>query len=148
MISHPDHRERSIREQRMNTVQELTQEEKNRAIARFIEEKSNPNSKFGIYRRIGRYHFIHKVNGDIDHEFNASIGYETDEEFNSTIESIAEKLKTGEISIEITKVTEDWDDIPSPDPQELAEAEASMNQFQIPLPPILKVPPTNEPSWD
>ena len=113
-----------------------------------IESSIEDSNGSDLLIPFGHYHYKRTYNGDIDLEFNVPILIESTDELNSTLDQIRKDLMDGEITITIHKKTEYWDDIPSPPAEDLAQAIAIMNEYELPEPEVPKVPETDQPSWD
>ena len=151
MIAKPDHPKRSIKERILDPHYRITEEEWQEYLQSIRD--ANPNSNLNDddtreLKVLGRYHYIHRINGELNNEFNVRIVVETEEDFKLTMRTIEDYLRTGEITITINKIIEDWDDIPSPPQEQLEKAIEIANQFKLELPPVPEVEKTNEPSWD
>ena len=101
-----------------------------------------------IYHRYGRFHYEHRVNGELDHQYDGHIVYSNRRELHQSMQFLEQEIFDGNVTITIKKVKEDWDDIPSPTPEDLEAAIQIMDQIQLPDPEVPKCQETSEKSWD
>ena len=139
MISHADAPKHNImNDQSQARLNERVREESHR------DDGNESNSKFESPIIVGTQTTKYYYNNIIEYEYIEPITIGGHDDWLDLLD----QLLNSKSKMQITTVDEEWDDVPSPTPQQMAEAESIMDKFEIPLPPIPKVPPSNEPSWD
>ena len=111
---------------------------------------SHPDHKPISSRELAvKYHWIHLVNGEVDSQYRVTVATDTISELHQTMVELEKQIYNGEVSVEITKVVEDWIDIPSPPQEQLQQAIEITNSTELPQPPVPEVPEKYlRTSWD
>ena len=149
MITKADHKPIRYLDVRMNTMQVTPVQEPKLSPSEDSNAIDNPNSDLeSDCFRFGNKHYIHKINGEVDNEYNVGIWVKNSHDLHVSMQQIENEILAGRITITINEIHEDWDDIPSPTQEDLDRAIAICDRYKLPDPIVPKTQETGQPSWD